>query len=467
MSNTYQIYLISDSTGETLDRIFLALKAQFKNIEYKVHSYSFTRTENQILKILNNAKKNDNSVILYTIVDNNLAKYLANVSDEKKIPCFGVLGNLILNFSKILNQKASHEPSGQHALNDEYYERIEAIQFTMNHDDGNLTEEIEKSDIVLVGVSRTSKTPTSIYLANKGFKTSNIPLINENSLPKKLKDNPQLTCVIGLNTEPERLADIRKNRMNSLKETENKGYVNLDNIKNEIMEAKKTFQKYKWPSIDVTRKSVEETAASIIKIHEIYLIMLNKIILASKSKVRKEILDKNKIPNEVKSSNVDEAPVKKSLIKEKAKPEIISKNLAELKANKVSLTQENQMVLGADSVIDLEGELISKPKNREEALVILKKLNGKKHHLISSVCISKNGSMIWNYTDKASLTMKNLSEEDLKIYLSKIGDEALYSYNVYQIEGEGRSLFLNIEGDEDTIMGLPVKKIKEYLETAK
>ena len=195
--------------------------------------------------------------------------------------------------------------------------------------------------------------------------------------------------------------------------------------------------------------------------------MLNKIILASKSKVRKEILDKNKIPNEVKPSNVDEAPVKKSLIKEKAKPEIISKNLAEIKANKVSLTQENQMVLGADSVIDLEGELISKPKNREEALVILKKLNGKKHHLISSVCISKNGSMIWNYTDKASLTMKNLSEEDLKIYLSKIGDEALYSYNVYQIEGEGRSLFLNIEGDEDTIMGLPVKKIKEYLETTK
>ena len=194
--------------------------------------------------------------------------------------------------------------------------------------------------------------------------------------------------------------------------------------------------------------------------------MLNKIILASKSKVRKEILDKNKIPNEVKPSNVDEDPVKKNLIKEKAKPEIISKNLAELKANKVSLVQENQMVLGADSVIDLEGELISKPENREEALVILKKLNGKKHHLISSVCISRNGSMIWNYTDKAALTMKNFSEEDLKIYLSKISDEALYSYNVYQIEGEGRNLFLNIEGDEDTIMGLPVKKIREYLEIA-
>jgi len=271
MNNTYQIYLISDSTGETLDRIFLALKAQFKNIEYKVHSYSFTRTENQILKILEDAKKNENPVILYTIVDNNLAKYLANVSEEKKIPCFGVLGNLILNFSKILNQKASHEPSGQHVLNEEYYDRIEAIQFTMNHDDGNLINDIEKSDIILVGVSRTSKTPTSIYLANKGYKTSNIPLVNENSLPKKLKDNPQLTCVVGLNTEPERLVDLRKNRMNSLKETENTKYINIENIKKEIMDAKKTFQKYRWPSIDVTRKSVEETAASIIKIHEIYL----------------------------------------------------------------------------------------------------------------------------------------------------------------------------------------------------
>jgi regulator of PEP synthase PpsR (kinase-PPPase family) len=271
MSNTYQIYLISDSTGETLDRIFLALKAQFKNIEYKIHSYSFTRTENQILKILEDAKKNENSVILYTIVDNNLAKYLATVSNQKKIPCFGVLGNLILNFSKILNQKASHEPSGQHALNEEYYDRIEAIQFTMNHDDGNLLNDIEKSDIILVGVSRTSKTPTSIYLANKGFKTSNIPLVNENSLPKKLRENPQITCVVGLNTEPERLVDLRKNRMNSLKETENRKYTSIESIKKEIMDAKKTFQKYRWPSIDVTRKSVEETAASIIKIHEIYL----------------------------------------------------------------------------------------------------------------------------------------------------------------------------------------------------
>ena len=257
MSNTYQIYLISDSTGETLDRIFLALKAQFLNIEYKVHSYSFTRTENQILKILKDAQENKNSIILYTIVDNNLAKYLASESEKKKIPCFGVLGNLILNFSKILNQKASHEPSGQHVLNDEYYDRIEAIQFTMNHDDGNLISEVEKSDIILVGVSRTSKTPTSIYLANKGFKTSNIPLVNENSLPEKLKQNPHMTCVVGLSTEPERLADLRKNRMNSLKETESIDYTNLESIKKEVLQAKKTFQKYKWPLIDVTRKSVE------------------------------------------------------------------------------------------------------------------------------------------------------------------------------------------------------------------
>jgi septum formation protein len=195
--------------------------------------------------------------------------------------------------------------------------------------------------------------------------------------------------------------------------------------------------------------------------------MSNKIILASKSKVRKEILDKHHIFCDVKPSNIDEDVVKKSLINELATPEIISKNLAELKANKVSLNQKDKMVLGADSVIDLDGELISKPENREEALIILEKLNGKKHHLISSVCISKNGSMIWNYTDKAELTMKKFSEEDLKIYLSKISDEALYAYNVYQIEGEGRSLFSNISGNEDTIMGLPVLKIKEYLKNYK
>ena len=191
--------------------------------------------------------------------------------------------------------------------------------------------------------------------------------------------------------------------------------------------------------------------------------MLDKIILASKSKVRKEILNKHKIFCEVKPSNVDETLVKESLIKEFASPELISKNLAELKANKVSLNQKGRIVIGADSVIDLDGELISKPGSREEALVTLKKLNGKKHHLISSVCISMDGSMIWNYTDKAELTMKSFSEEDLKLYLSKISDETLYAYNVYQIEGEGKNLFSDIHGDEDTIMGLPILKIKEYL----
>ena len=195
--------------------------------------------------------------------------------------------------------------------------------------------------------------------------------------------------------------------------------------------------------------------------------MLNRIILASKSKIRKKILEKHEIPCEAKPSNVDEDIVKKTLIKESASPEIISKNLAELKANKVSLNQKERIVIGADSVIDLDGELISKPESREEALKILKKLNGKNHFLISSVCISRNGSMIWNYTDKAKLTMKNFSEDDLKLYLSKISDETLYAYNVYQIEGEGRNLFSNIVGDEDTIMGLPVLKIKEYLKNYK
>tara|TARA_B100001989_G_scaffold236835_1_gene199032 strand:+ start:504 stop:1088 length:585 start_codon:yes stop_codon:yes gene_type:complete len=192
-----------------------------------------------------------------------------------------------------------------------------------------------------------------------------------------------------------------------------------------------------------------------------------EIILASKSKVRKEILDKNKIPNRVEISNVDEDVIKHSLLKEKATPTIISKNLAELKANKVSQRNHDILVLGADSVIDLNGELISKPKNRQEALNILKKLNGKKHNLVSSVCISKNGKMIWNYSDKAVLTMKKFSTEDLEKYLSKISDQALYAYNVYQIEGEGSRLFLNIEGDENTIMGLPIKIIKEYLRNYK
>ena len=270
MNNLYQIYLISDATGETLDRIFIAIKAQFKNIDYKIHTFSFTRTANQILKILESAEKNKNAIILYSIVDSALAKYLAKTSDEKKIPCFGVLGDLILSFSKLLNQKASHQPSGQYAMDEEYYARIEAIQFTMNHDDGNLIKEIKKSDIILLGVSRTSKTPTSIFLANKGYKTSNIPLVNDKSLPEALKENPQIACVVGLNTEPERLVEIRKNRMNSLKENTNKQYTDLDLVKKEVEAARNTFKKYKWPTIDVTRKSVEETAASIIKIYEIY-----------------------------------------------------------------------------------------------------------------------------------------------------------------------------------------------------
>tara|TARA_Y100000768_G_C23936971_1_gene663070 strand:- start:455 stop:1282 length:828 start_codon:yes stop_codon:yes gene_type:complete len=269
MKNSHNIYLISDSTGETLDRIFLALKAQFENFNYQVNQFSFTRTDTQIKKIIENAEKNKNSIILYTIVNNKLAKFLTDETRKKKIPCFGVLGELILNFSKILNQKASHEPSGQHILNKEYYDRIEAIQFTMNHDDGNNIGGVEKSDIVLLGVSRTSKTPTSIYLANRGYKTSNIPLVNEKSVPEKMKNIKFKPCVVGLTTEANRLFEIRKNRLTSLKEEDASEYINLNEIKKELDNSKKIFRINNWPTIDVTRKSVEETAASIIKIYEI------------------------------------------------------------------------------------------------------------------------------------------------------------------------------------------------------
>ena len=270
MINTYDIYLISDSTGETLERIFLAIKAQFKNFKYKTHFYSFTRTENQISKILEFSKNNNNAIVLYTIVDNKLARFLSNECSLKNIPCFGILGDLIISFSKLLDQKALNVPSRQHIMDDEYYKKIEAIQFTMNHDDGNSVDDIEKSDIILLGVSRTSKTPTSIYLANKGMKISNIPLVNENSVPVILKKNPQKKCVVGLTAEPERLVDLRKNRMQTIKDNENTEYTNLDIVQKEMNEARKLFMKYKWPSIDVTRKSVEETAASVLKIHDIF-----------------------------------------------------------------------------------------------------------------------------------------------------------------------------------------------------
>ena len=268
MNIKHDIYLISDSTGETIDRIFLALKAQFLNVEYNNHQFSFTRTENQIQKILELANKQKEPIILYTIVDDKLSNYLEVNAKKINIPCFSVLGDLILNFSKLLKQKASHIPSGQHTY-EENSKRIEAIQFTMNHDDGNMIEDLEKSDIVLLGVSRTGKTPTSIYLANRGYKTSNIPLISEKSIPDFLKTKPKLKCVVGLTVEPKRLIDLRKNRMSALKEEHVTDYTNFEKIEMEIKKAKEAFKKYQWPVIDVTRKSVEETAASIIKIYEI------------------------------------------------------------------------------------------------------------------------------------------------------------------------------------------------------
>ena len=268
MNEKYNVYLVSDSTGETLDRIFLSLKSQFAGFEYDKKEYAFVRTEQQIDKIIKECNTSNNSLILYTIVETKLAKYISNQSEKNNVPCFGILGNLILSFSKLLNQKAIHKPSAQHVLDDDYYKRIEAIQFTMAHDDGKKVDDIKSADVILLGVSRTSKTPTSIYLANRGYKTINIPLVLDQQIPKDLISNKKI-CIIGLVADPERLADIRRNRVAIMKDHKLKEYTDLSFIKKELDDSKNLFKKNNWPIIDVTRKSVEETAASILKIIEI------------------------------------------------------------------------------------------------------------------------------------------------------------------------------------------------------
>ncbi|MDC3152137.1 kinase/pyrophosphorylase [Pelagibacteraceae bacterium] len=269
MHEKYNVYLISDSTGETLDRIFLSLQSQFKNFKYEKKEFFFVRTEQQVDKIIKEGIKGSNPIILYTVVETQLAKYLAKKSEESNIPCFGVLGSLILAFSKLLNQKAIHKPSAQHVLDEDYYKRIEAIQFTMSHDDGKRTEDLSKSDVILLGVSRTSKTPTSIYLANRGYKTTNIPLVPNQEIPEELKDKNFKSCVIGLFADPDRLSDIRRNRVALMHENRSSNYTDINSIKKEVENSKILFKKNNWPTIDVTRKSVEETAASIIKIIDI------------------------------------------------------------------------------------------------------------------------------------------------------------------------------------------------------
>ena len=268
MNEKYNVYLVSDSTGETLDRIFLSLKSQFANFEYEKKEFAFIRTEQQIDKIIKECHELENAIILYTIVETKLAKYLSNQSQKFSIPCFGVLGHLILSFSKLLNQKAIHKPSAQHVLDDDYYKRIEAIQFTMSHDDGKKVDDLISADVILLGVSRTSKTPTSIYLANRGFKTVNIPLVLDQKVPEELKSN-KTSCIVGLVADPERLSDIRRNRVAIMKEKRLKDYTDLESIKKEVEDSKKLFKKNNWPVIDVTRRSVEETAASILKIIDI------------------------------------------------------------------------------------------------------------------------------------------------------------------------------------------------------
>ena len=269
MNKIYQVYQVSDSTGETLDRIFLAIKAQFSNFDCKTIHYSFTRTENQINKIISNSRTEKDIIILYTIVDNDLAKYLVKETKKNNIPCFEVLGDLITGFSKLLKQKASRIPSGQHTLDEEYYKRIEAVQFTITHDDGKVISDLDNSDVVLIGISRTSKTPTSIYLANRGYKVANIPFILNKDIPAQLIESSKKTCIVGFVCDVERLSDVRRNRIHSMHEERPSDYTNEKKILNELENSKKLFKKYNWPIIDVTRKSVEETAASIIKILDI------------------------------------------------------------------------------------------------------------------------------------------------------------------------------------------------------
>ena len=269
MNKVYQVYQVSDSTGEALDRIFLAIKAQFLDFECKTIHYSFTRTENQIDKIISKCKEEKNVIVLYTIIDKSLSKSLSVKCKENNIPSFEILGNIISDFSKLLKKEPIRKPGGQHVLDEEYYKRIEAVQFTISHDDGKIISDLEKSDVVLVGISRTSKTPTSIYLANRGYKVANIPIIPNKNIPNKLIENSKNICVIGLVCDPTRLSDVRRNRVQSMHEDRPGDYINEEAILNELDNSKKLFKKYNWPIIDVTRKSVEETAASIIKILDI------------------------------------------------------------------------------------------------------------------------------------------------------------------------------------------------------
>jgi regulator of PEP synthase PpsR (kinase-PPPase family) len=268
MNRKYNVFLVSDSTGETLDRIFLALKAQFENFNNSLHHFSFVRTDAQITTLLEKCNKVENPIVLYTLVESSITSFLTQETKRYKIPCFGVLDYLIPKFETVLDRKANRKPSGQHILNKEYYKKIAAIQFSIEHDDGQKLETILESDIIILGISRTSKTPTTIYLANRGYKAANIPMISNQKISEDVLKNKKKT-IVGLIADPERLVDIRKNRLNTLSEEKYTSYVDLDKIREELEESKKIFKLNNIPIIDVTRKSVEETAASIIKIHEI------------------------------------------------------------------------------------------------------------------------------------------------------------------------------------------------------
>jgi [pyruvate, water dikinase]-phosphate phosphotransferase / [pyruvate, water dikinase] kinase len=448
MDRKYNVFLVSDSTGETLDRIFLALKAQFENFNNNLHHFSFVRTEAQIATLLEKCNKLGNPIVLYTLVEPAVTAFLIQETEKHKIPCFGVLDYLIPKFETALNRKANRKPSGQHILNKEYYKKIAAMQFSIEHDDGQKLETILEADIIILGISRTSKTPTTIYLANRGYKSANIPMVPNQKIPEEILKNKKKT-IVGLIADPERLVDIRKNRLNTLSEEKHTSYVDLERIKEELEESRKVFKANNIPTIDVTRKSVEETAASII-------------ILASASGIRLKILNDFSFNVKVEAANIDEDEIKNSLLAEKFSSFDISRALAETKAKKISSKFYGQTVLGADQVLDFEGNIFNKPENMELAISLMKKLNGKEHSLFSSICLSKNGSTIWMYTEKAVLKMRQFSDNFIKDYLQKVGLETIKKYGVYQIEGMGKDLFEEIKGDEYSVMGMPIKQLINY-----
>ncbi len=437
----------------------------------------------------------DPGLVLYTLVDHGLASVLEDFCTRRSLTCISVIDPFIKIMANYFGTTSRDLPGRQHELDEEYFERIEAINYVMQHDDGQQATNLEEADVVLVGVSRTSKTPTSIYLANRGIKASNIPIVPGQKLPDSLfaSDCP---LIVGLTEDPRRLVDIRRSRMRqSLGDTET-AYTDIEEVKKEVKNARRLFGKHDWPVIDVTRRSIEETAAAIIRlVHErerrygvgsdrqtvrstqqnVHVVdppALTRsgappLILASGSGTRAAMLKQAGLTFETMPAAVDEAAVKDSLRSEGATPEQIADTLAEMKAlriaHKTASVYPGALVLGADQVLDIDGEILDKPVDRNTAAAHLRRLSGSRHDLVSAAVILKNGERIWGRSDCASLVARPLSDKFIDTYLETIGDRALNSVGAYQLEGLGSHLFSGVYGDFFTILGLPLLPLLDFL----